>query len=197
MREASLQQRLEQARVVPVIRASDADVAHGLVERLCAAGLELIELTCTIPRWGELAAAVRAERPELCLGVGTVMSAAEAERAVAVGADFCVSPCLAPAVRPVLAAAGVAFVEGGLSPTEVLDAAGRGIAKLFPAHFGGVAYLRSLLAVAPQARIVPTGGIPLGEVGTWLAAGALAVGVGSDITTEGDVAERVAAALAS
>ena len=95
-----------------------------------------------------------------------------------------------------LDAAGVPFVEGGLTPTEVLDAASHGIAKLFPAHAGGLRYLQSLLAVAPEARIMPTGGIPLDEVRDWLAAGALAVGVGSDLTAPGDIAARVKAALA-
>jgi 2-keto-3-deoxy-6-phosphogluconate aldolase len=55
--------------------------------------------------------------------------------------------------RGVLQAAGVPLVEGGLTPTELLDATSRGIAKLFPAHVVGVRYLRSLLAVAPEARI--------------------------------------------
>jgi 2-dehydro-3-deoxyphosphogluconate aldolase/(4S)-4-hydroxy-2-oxoglutarate aldolase len=96
-----------------------------------------------------------------------------------------------------LHAAGVPLIEGGLTPTEVLDASSRGIAKLFPAHVGGARYLRSLLAVAPGARIMPTGGIPLSEVGDWLAAGAVAVGVGSDLTASGAIAARVEEALAS
>ena len=58
------------------------------------------------------------------------------------------------------------------------------MAKLFPAHVGGPRYLKSLLAVAPGARIMPTGGIALDEVGEWLDAGALAVGVGSDLNPE-------------
>jgi 2-dehydro-3-deoxyphosphogluconate aldolase/(4S)-4-hydroxy-2-oxoglutarate aldolase len=90
----------------------------------------------------------------------------------------------------------VPFVEGGLTPTEVLEAASRGAAKLFPAHVGGVRYLTSLLAVAPGAQIMPTGGIPLDEVHDWLAAGALAVGVGNDLMAPGDIAARARRALA-
>ena len=69
------------------------------------------------------------------------------------------------------------------------------VAKLFPAHVGGVSYLRSLLAVAPHARIMPTGGIPLASAADWLAAGAFAVGIGGDLTAPGDIAVRVAEAL--
>jgi 2-dehydro-3-deoxyphosphogluconate aldolase/(4S)-4-hydroxy-2-oxoglutarate aldolase len=89
----------------------------------------------------------------------------------------------------------VPFSEGGLTPTEVLGVAEHGVAKLFPAHVGGLSYLKSLLAVAPTARIMPTGGIPLASAAEWLAAGAFAVGIGSDLTAPGDIAARVAEAL--
>ncbi len=131
----------------------------------------------------------------MCVGAGTVTTAAFAERAVAVGAEFCVSPCLAPEVRATLAPTGVPLLEGGLTPTEVLGAARHGVAKLFPAHVGGVRYLRSLLAVAPDARIMPTGGIPLAEVRQWLEAGAFAIGIGGDLTAPGDIGARVREAL--
>ena len=191
----ALEERLRAARIVPVVRVGAADAACGLVDRLLAAGLDVIELTTTIPGWPAVLEAMRAERPGACVGVGTVLSADDARRAVAAGADFCVSPRLVPDARPVLASAAVPFLEGGLTPTEVLDAATRGIAKLFPAHVGGVPFLRSLLAVAPGARIMPTGGIPLDEVDAWLDAGAVAVGVGGDLTAPGDIALRVREAL--
>jgi len=105
------------------------------------------------------------------------------------------SPCLVPDVRTTLAASDIPLMKGGLTPTEVLGAAAHGAAKLFPAHVGGVSYLRSLLAVAPHARIMPTGGIPLASAAEWLAAGAFAVGIGSDLTAPGDIAARVAEAL--
>jgi 2-dehydro-3-deoxyphosphogluconate aldolase/(4S)-4-hydroxy-2-oxoglutarate aldolase len=190
-----LERRLRRARIVPVVRVADPDTGRRLVERLLAAGLDLIELTTTIAGWQEVARSIRAAHPDVCLGIGTVSTAQLARQAVEAGAHFCVSPRLVPAARAELEGSGVPFVEGGLTPTEVLDAASRGIAKLFPAHVGGVRYLTSLLTVEPEARIMPTGGIPLEEVGAWLRAGALAVGVGSDLTAPGDVASRVREAL--
>jgi 2-dehydro-3-deoxyphosphogluconate aldolase/(4S)-4-hydroxy-2-oxoglutarate aldolase len=190
-----LEWRLRRARIVPVVRVAGAEDARRLVERLLLAGIDVIELTTTIAGWQEMASTIRAGHPEVCVGVGTVSTAQLAREAIDTGAHFCVSPRLVPAVRAELEAVGVPFLEGGLTPTEVLDAASRGIAKLFPAHVGGVRYLTSLLAVEPQARIMPTGGIPLGEVGAWLRAGAVAVGVGSDLTAPGDVAGRVREAL--
>jgi 2-dehydro-3-deoxyphosphogluconate aldolase/(4S)-4-hydroxy-2-oxoglutarate aldolase len=190
-----LERRLRVARIVPVVRVADAENARRLVERLLLAGIDVIELTTTIAGWQEIARTIRAEHPEVCVGVGTISTAQLARQAIDAGAHFCVSPRLVPGARAELEGARVPFLEGGLTPTEVLDAASRGIAKLFPAHVGGVRYLASLLAVEPQARIMPTGGIPLGEVGAWLRAGAVAVGVGSDLTAPGDVAGRVREAL--
>jgi 2-dehydro-3-deoxyphosphogluconate aldolase / (4S)-4-hydroxy-2-oxoglutarate aldolase len=188
--------RIRAARIVPVVRAPDAAVAEELVERIVAGGLDVIELTTTIPRWEELAARLRAAHPGACLGVGTVTSGELAAAAVAAGAEFTVSPFPVPDARPVFERAGIPFLEGGFSPAEVVGAAGRGVAKLFPAHVGGVRYLRTLLAIAPDARIVPTGGIALEDAREWLDAGAFAVGVGGDLA-RGDVAARVREALAA
>jgi 2-dehydro-3-deoxyphosphogluconate aldolase/(4S)-4-hydroxy-2-oxoglutarate aldolase len=130
------------------------------------------------------------------LGAGTVTTADDARRAIDAGADFLVSPYPAEAVRAVAGQARVAFLEGGFTPGEVAAAAAQGIAKLFPAHVGGPAYLRSVLAVLPGARIVPTGGIALSDVPAYLAAGAYAVGVGSDLVRAADPAKAVRELLA-
>ncbi len=178
------------ARLLPVVRVADQAAALDVADRLCAAGLPVIELTATTSGWAGAVATLR-RSADVVVGAGTITTAADAHAAVDAGALFLVSPYPAPAVRQVAAEAGLPFVEGGFTPAEVADAAGRGVAKLFPAHVGGPALLKSLLAVLPGARIVPTGGIRLAEVPEWLAAGAYAVGVGSDLTAEGDIGQRV------
>lgn len=187
--------RIHQARIVPVVRVRDAAAALGLVERLVIAGLDVIEITTTVQGWDDVIRTTVDKHPGTCVGAGTVTTPRLARQAVAAGARFCVSPCLAPQVRDELRNTGIPLIEGATTPTEILGAAQHGVVKLFPAHLGGVAYLRSLLAVAPDARIMPTGGIPLPDVGTWLDAGAFAVGVGSDLTAPGDIATRVKEAL--
>jgi 2-dehydro-3-deoxyphosphogluconate aldolase/(4S)-4-hydroxy-2-oxoglutarate aldolase len=183
------------ARVLPVLRAPDAATALDQARRVLAAGLGVVELTATTPGWADALAALRREAPTATLGAGTVIDAPTAEAAVAAGAAFLVSPHAAPAVRAVAERAGVPFLEGALSPTELAAAlAAGGAAKLFPAHAGGPAYLRSVLAVMPGARIVPTGGIRLEDVPAWLEAGAFAVGVGSDLVS-GDIEGRLRAVL--
>lgn len=181
-----LADQLASARVVPVLRTDTAGAALEAAARCYAAGLPLVELTATTPGWEDALRWVRRDFPDRIVGVGTVLSAAQAVAAVDAGAHFLVSPRPVPQVRQALAGR-VPFVEGGMTVAEVLDAAARGVAKLFPAHVGGPQYLRSILAVAPGSRIVPTGGIALAEVPQWLRAGALAVGVGSDLLAAPDL----------
>ena len=183
------------ARLLPVLRVGSADEALALSDRLGDAGLPVVELTSTTPGWAAAVTTLRERAPHLLVGAGTLSTDAHAREAVDAGAHFLVSPYPAAGVRPVAQRAGVPFLEGGSTPGEVADAAGRGVAKLFPAHVGGPAYLRSLLAVLPGARIVPTGGIRLADVGTWLAAGAFAVGIGADLTAPGDIRARIDSAL--
>jgi 2-dehydro-3-deoxyphosphogluconate aldolase/(4S)-4-hydroxy-2-oxoglutarate aldolase len=185
-------ERIGAARVLPVLRTRDADETVDVVAGLAAAGVDVIEITTTIAGWDTALERVQSDHPQTCVGVGTVLTADSAHAALARGAEFLVSPRLVPAVRAVAHEAGTLFIEGGLTPTELMTALDAGgIAKLFPAHTVGPDYLRSLLSVVPHARIVPTGGIPLSEVGTWLDAGAFAVGVGRDLTAAGDIAARL------
>ncbi|GAA2096538.1 bifunctional 4-hydroxy-2-oxoglutarate aldolase/2-dehydro-3-deoxy-phosphogluconate aldolase [Streptomyces albiaxialis] len=182
---------LGEARVVPTVRAADAEAADALARALYGAGVTVFEFTATTPGWRELVACWTAEAPDAVVGLGTVTSPEIAEEALGAGARFLVSPFQVPEVRPVADAAGRLFVEGAHSPTEVRAAAERGVAKLFPAHVGGLAYLRTLRSVLPGARIMATGGVTLANAGEWLAAGAFAVSVGSDLTAGGDVPAAV------
>jgi 2-dehydro-3-deoxyphosphogluconate aldolase / (4S)-4-hydroxy-2-oxoglutarate aldolase len=179
------------ARLLPLVRVATADAALDIADRLCDAGLPAIELTATIEGWPDAIAALCRRAPHVIVGAGTITTAVAARTAIDAGARFLVSPYPAPEVRQVAAEHGLLFIEGGFTPAEIADACGRGPAKLFPAHVGGLALLRSLLAVLPGARIIPTGGIRLEDVAEWLGAGAFAVGVGSDLTAPGDVGQRV------
>ena len=176
----TLSAALARQRVLPVLREPDLTAAVSKVEALLAAGARVIELTTTIPDWpAALAACVRADA---LIGVGTITTATQATIAITGGAAFLVSPYPSPAVRS--ASAETPFIEGGLTPGEIAAAAVYGPAKVFPAHVGGPAYVRSLRAVLPDAMLVPTGGVGLADVDDYLAAGALAVGVGSGLPTD-------------
>lgn len=176
-------------RLLPVLRSADAGEAVRATANLLAAGCRAVELTTSVPGWAGAVArtaglADALGRPAL-IGVGTVTTAAQAEAALDAGAGFLVSPYPAPEVREVAGRRGAAFVEGGYTPGEIAAAVRRsGAAKIFPAHVGGPAFLRSLRAVLPDALLIPTGGIAPGEVRDWLAAGASAVGIGSGLPAD-------------
>jgi 2-dehydro-3-deoxyphosphogluconate aldolase/(4S)-4-hydroxy-2-oxoglutarate aldolase len=184
---------IERAVVVPVVREKSADEALRVAAWLMEQGLEVVELTASTPGWERAIGSL----DDVLVGVGTLRTREEAERAVAAGARFLVTPCPAPDVRAVADAANVPLLEGGFTPGEVLAAADRGIAKLFPAHVGGTALLRSILALSPGARIVPTGGIALADVPAWLDAGAHAVGIGSELRPDANVAAALRDTLAA
>jgi 2-dehydro-3-deoxyphosphogluconate aldolase/(4S)-4-hydroxy-2-oxoglutarate aldolase len=183
-----LLQYLRRQRVLPVLRSADAAAALDRATQLANAGCGSIELTTSIPDWEAIVAPAKALRvgdgSRLLVGVGTVFTASQAEVALNAGADFIVSPVPAPQVRAVVEREGTVLIEGGLSPGEVASAAARGPAKVFPAHAFGPSYLRSLRTVLPHAALIPTGGISIDEVQSYLDAGAVAVGIGSGLPQE-------------
>lgn len=189
-----LAERLREAVLLPALRTPDRASALAAVERCVAAGLPIVELTTTTTDWAKAVQEVRNAWPDLIVGVGTVMVPEQAQDAADAGAAFLVSPCPVPDVRR---ETDLPLIEGGFTPGELLDATSRGIGKLFPAHVGGPQMLRSILALRPGARIVPTGGIALADIPQWLDAGALACGVGTGVLTAPDLAAQVSSLASS
>lgn len=182
------------AVVVPVIRTATAREAVEFATWAAAEGVPAVELTATTPDWRGALAELRRRSPQTVAGMGTLRTSEEATAACDLGAAFLVSPVPAPDVAAVAAERGVLMIGGGFTPAELLAAAGHGMAKLFPAHALGPRFLRSVLTVAPPGtRIVPTGGIALDDVEEWLAAGAVAVGIGGELKPTAEAAERLRA----
>lgn len=180
--------RIVAGRVTPTVRAVGAEQADSWARQIGEGGIHIFEFTATTPGWEDVLAHWATTEPAATVGLGTVTSAETAERAIAAGAAFLVSPFAVPEARVVADRAGVLFIEGGHSPNEIRAAAAHGVAKLFPASIGGLDYLKTLLSVLPGARITATGGIRLADAGAWLAAGAAAVSIGSDLFTQPDIA---------
>jgi 2-dehydro-3-deoxyphosphogluconate aldolase / (4S)-4-hydroxy-2-oxoglutarate aldolase len=184
-------ERLAAVPVVAILRAADAGRFLDVGRVLYEGGVRAIEVTLTSEGALEAFGRLREELPEdAVLGVGTVRSAADAERAVAVGATYLVAPDLRDEVVAFGVGRGVPVVPGALTPTEVVAAWGAGAAavKVFPVSaVGGAAYVRAVRAPLPEVPLVPTGGVGIDDVGAYLDAGAVAVGVGSPLL--GDAGE--------
>ena len=187
----SFLERLAAAPVVAILRAATADRFAEVARVLRDAGVANLELTLTSR--GALAAfaGVRAELPDgVLLGVGTVRSAADVDAAVDAGAAYLVTPLFRPDVVARAKQRRVPVIAGALTPSEIdaAWAAGAAAVKVFPVSaVGGPAYVTAVRAPLPEVPLVPTGGVGLDDVGAYLAAGAVAVGVGSPLL--GDAGE--------
>jgi 2-dehydro-3-deoxyphosphogluconate aldolase / (4S)-4-hydroxy-2-oxoglutarate aldolase len=151
-----------QSRVVPVVALSHADQAVPLARALLAGGVDVIEITLRHPCAIDAIAKVAAEVPEMTLGAGTLLQAADVERVMKAGARFGLSPGHTPELLDAVLAAGLPFVPGVMTPSEVMCVRDRGfrLAKLFPAaQAGGQAMLKALAAPMPDMRFCPTGGV--------------------------------------
>lgn len=175
---------LRAATVVAVLRAPSAAAAIQTVEALIAGGVTGIEVTYSTPDAAAVIRELRARHGDsIYLGAGTVLDAAQATEAVAAGAEFLVSPGTEPTLAAAMLDTGVTVLAGALTPSEVMAtlACGVHVVKLFPASLGGPAFLRALRGPFPDVHFVPTGGVRADNLGEWLAAGAVAVGAGSDL----------------
>lgn len=172
---------IRRTKLVPVVRADSSESAVRMASALVAGGLDVLEITMTVPGAVDTIREL-AGRQGVLIGAGTVLDAATAERCIEAGARFVVSPALDVETVRLCGRLGVAVAPGALTPTEIVAAhrAGGDVVKVFPCDaLGGAAYLRSLRAPLPDIPLMPTGGATLDTVGDYLAAGAVAVGVGS------------------
>ncbi len=186
------------ARVVPVLRYTDAATAAYAAEVAVSAGCTTLELTWTIPGVTDLVRALRDKHgARLLLGVGTVLDEAQARDALVAGADFLVSPALATDIVDMAHAADALCMLGAFTPSEVLAArrAGVDVVKVFPADTGGPKHLAALKSVYPDTIFCPTGGITQDNMGAYFAAGAALVGIGSNLYDKAAFAARDTAAL--
>lgn len=183
---------LTEATVVAVIRAPDRDSAERGVAALLAGGVTGIEITYSTPDAAQVIATL-AERygDRLVLGAGTIVTVEQAREAADAGATFLVAPGSDEEVSAAMLQTGRTVLLGALTPTEVMRVRklGAHAVKVFPASLGGPGYLKALRGPFPDASFVPTGGVNPGNLADWLAAGALAVGAGSDLCSTADLAE--------
>ena len=185
-------------RIVPIVRTASAEWAEALGGILVNTGLNIVEITFTVPNAAAVIGRLRRKFPSALVGAGTVTDAATAEQAIEAGAQFLLSPALSPGMFHAARRHGVLAIPGAYTPTEVLSALedGAALIKLFPADAGGPAYLRALRAPLPQAQFLPTGGVRPDNVAEWFAAGAAAVGIGSALVGPSDSAVDAAAVRA-
>lgn len=176
---------LSRVGVVAVIRAPSADAAVSMSQALVRGGVLGIEITFSTPGAPEAIARARRELPDALVGAGTVLEASQLEAAASAGASFLVSPHFDEELVAAAKERSVPFLAGALTPTEVVRAwkAGVSCVKLFPGSAVGPGYVKALRGPLPHVPLMPTGGVDEGNLADWLAAGAVAVGMGGALAT--------------
>jgi 2-dehydro-3-deoxyphosphogluconate aldolase/(4S)-4-hydroxy-2-oxoglutarate aldolase len=185
---------LARTRLLAVIRGTDTEAAIAAGTALLTEGVTVVEVALTTPGALDAIEALREVAPPGCLvGAGTVLTTADVVEVTAAGAQFVVTPAVVESIAEA-ARRGLPVAAGALTPTEAYTAVRQGasVVKLFPAGVGGPGYLRALRDPLPNIPFVAVGGVGLAEVPGYLAAGAIAVGVGGplvgDAASGGDLA---------
>jgi 2-dehydro-3-deoxyphosphogluconate aldolase/(4S)-4-hydroxy-2-oxoglutarate aldolase len=185
MNRTELCQRIEATGIVPIIRAPSAELAATVARAILAAGIDVLEITTSVPQATELLRQLRKEvGTRVVLGAGTVLDAATARACIEAGAEFIVAPGLDVETVHAAHALDKPCLPGALTPTEVIAAwrAGADMVKVFPCSaLGGASYLRALKAPLPQIKMLPTGGVDLTTAEDFIRAGASALGVGASV----------------
>jgi 2-dehydro-3-deoxyphosphogluconate aldolase / (4S)-4-hydroxy-2-oxoglutarate aldolase len=182
--------RIADLGLLAVLRAPDPAGARRAVDALVETGVLGIEITYSTPDAASVIADVKQSYgDEVLVGAGTLIARAQVAEAAEAGASYLVSPGLDDEVVAAMQTTGLPAMAGVLTPTEVMRGVGLGVdvMKLFPGSLGGPSYLRSLRGPFPDVPFMPTGGVSADNVGDWLAAGAIAVGAGSELASAGDI----------
>ena len=175
-------QRLTEWRIVAVVRGDSWEEAVQIGRALARGGIRALEVTMTVPQATQALEALSQELGEsVLLGAGSLTTREQAQDSLLAGAHFLVSPAVVPEVIEVGQQRGTATMPGALTPSEILTAvrAGADMVKVFPVSaVGGPSYIKALLEPLPWLKLVPTGGMTLGNLGEFLAHGAACVGLG-------------------
>ena len=176
-------------KVIPVVVVHDKAEAEAQLGALLEGGLPVAEITFRTDYAEEAISLASQKYADLCVGAGTVINGDQAKRAIRAGAKFIVSPGLSEEVASVCKEAGVEYLPGCVTPTEIMRAVALGIhtVKFFPANvYGSLAAIKALSAPFPQVKFVPTGGVDANNLSEFLAFDKI-LAVGGSWMMKGDI----------
>ncbi|PZE21124.1 bifunctional 2-keto-4-hydroxyglutarate aldolase/2-keto-3-deoxy-6-phosphogluconate aldolase [Paenibacillus xerothermodurans] len=174
-------QQITESKIVAVIRGQDGAEAAELSKAALEGGIRAIELTYTTPHIEEAFKELR--HTDALLGAGSVLDSETARHAILAGAKFIVSSHFVEDVAALCNRYGIPYMPGCMTIREMAMAleAGCDVLKLFPANHFEPSFIKSVNGPLPNVRIMPTGGVNLDNLKSWLQAGAVAAGIGSDL----------------
>ena len=185
---------LRQHKAIAVIRNDDFDLAYQMAHTVAAAGMNLIEITWSCDRPAKLISQLRRELPHCTIGTGTILHLDELVAAVDARAQFAFSPCFNAQLLQIASDRyQLPFVPGIFTPTEAVNAWQQGakVIKVFPIKsLGGAEYIKCLQGPLAHIPLIPTGGVTVENAAAMINAGAIAVGISSNLFPSQVIANR-------
>ena len=179
------QQLLLCHRAIAVIRSPQLELGLAMAKAVAQGGIKIIEIGWNSDRPDRLVPLLRKELPDCTIGVGTILNSQQLKNAIACGTQFVFCPHLnSNLLTTAVAEHQIPLIPGALSPTEIVTAwqLGASAVKVFPIQaVGGADYIKSLQAPLGHIDLIPTGGITLDNAPAMLSAGAIAVGLSSQL----------------
>ncbi|WP_121356431.1 bifunctional 4-hydroxy-2-oxoglutarate aldolase/2-dehydro-3-deoxy-phosphogluconate aldolase [Flavisolibacter nicotianae] len=179
-------------KILPLYYHDSAEVSTKILEALYDAGIRAVEYTnrgeAALDNFQQLRKAVDERMPGLLLGVGTIKTKKAAGDFVDAGADFVICPSLNTKVGKLVSKAGLLWVPGCMTATEIARAenAGATLVKIFPGNILGPSYITAIKDIFPGLRFVVTGGVEAEEMNlrSWFSVGVAGVGLGSKLISK-------------
>jgi 2-dehydro-3-deoxyphosphogluconate aldolase/(4S)-4-hydroxy-2-oxoglutarate aldolase len=179
--------------VIPAVRVWSGDDAHFAAEAVTTGGIPIVEITMTVPGAVELISHLCISKSKILVGAGTVLDADTARKCLDAGARFLTAPVFNSWLVEFAAKQDVAVLPGALTPTEIVAAwkSGADFVKVFPCGpVGGDKFIKSLHTALPQIPLIAAGGVNQQTAGSYILAGAAAIGVGTELIPTEAIVKR-------
>lgn len=185
--KVQLLQKLVESGIIAVVRRVPEDSVEEVCESLIEGGVTALEITVDSPH------AVRSieklshqYKGQALIGAGTVLDPESAKIAISAGADFIFSPSLSKEVIRMALRYGKIAIPGVMTPSEMITAIewGADAVKLFPAGHLGAQYIKDIRAPFPHIPVIPTGGVTLDNIESYIKAGAVSLGIGGSLVNQ-------------
>jgi len=193
MKREKIVERIIESKVVAIIRMDKSEKVISVAEAMIEGGIVSLEVTMTTPNALQIIKELNDNYgSNVLIGVGSVVDAEIAIKAIEAGAKYIVSPIFKKEILEASHKLDIPAMPGCYTPTEIYIAqeAGADIVKVFPADQLGTNYIKAIKAPMPQLKVMPTGGVTLTNAGDWINAGACAVAVGSNLLDKAAIEEN-------
>ncbi len=179
--------KLKSEKVIAVLRADSIEETMNYVDAIYAGGIKALELTYSIPNVCEAIRQVKNKYPDSLIGIGSVLTSAQAKAAIDAGASYVVSPGFTAEVQACCDRLKIPYMPGVMTVSEIINSMNHknAVAKVFPGEILGINFIKDIKVPIPNACLMVTGGVDIKNIDNWFESGVEIVGIGSSLTKPG------------